>query len=524
VKVSSLFRCLARKFTRRAARGSSVGLVLTQLEDRTVPTAGADVYLYDGSGTFSVSAENGVLRNDPGAAVVTSYSQPAEGTVTVVPDGGFVYEPVEGQTAGLVTFTYQTVDDTGRQETGTVVLTGDEDYQAYLAAVAAADAALAADVEAAVAGRDEEVAVARADAEAAMAPAAAAFQEVVAAAHQVLVARWARAWAEYDAARRAADDRETAELAAAEADLAAVLGEGWVWSEGVVLTAEQQAALDAYYARAEGAFNARVAEEEAALAQLAATRQAAEDEFNQVVAAAKASFEEAVTPIDAARQAREAAAQAAYLDLVAAARARWAAAESRAWQDYTAAAPAGGDTTTQTVRRLPPVIADVPVVPLTRPDVLLVSAGNPLSPDSVTQTANRLLLNGSAQEIRAFLQIAGDYLEPAMAQALRQAAVRQMAIEAAAAAEGVAVQQATRSTFTQILDAFFLYGRQPAFNQTTLAAMRYYQGVARAAIKKYTDMLAKNPKNAENLRNAIRTQESRLEQIADWLRANGQAP
>ena len=107
---------------------------------------------------------------------------------------------------------------------------------------------------------------------------------------------------------------------------------------------------------------------------------------------------------------------------------------------------------------------------------------------------------------------------------VRQAAVRQAAIEAATAAEGVAVQQATRSTFTQILDALFLYGRQPAFNQTTLAAMRYYQGVARAAIKKYTDMLAKNPKNAENLRNAIRTQESRLEQIANWLRANGQAP
>lgn len=524
MKVGSLFRCFARKFARRVARSTSAELVLTQLEDRTVPTAGIDVYLYSGSGTFSVSADNGVLRNDTEAVVVTSYTQPAEGSVTVDPDGGFVYEPAPGQTAESVTFTYQTIDDTGRRESGTVVLTEGEEYQAYLAAVAVADAAFTADIQAALAGRDEEVAAARADAEAAMAPAAAAFQEAVASAHQALVARWANAWAEYDAALQAADDRETAELAAAEADLAAVLGDGWVWSDGVVLTAEQQAALDAYYARTEAAFNARVAAEETALTQLAASRQAAEDEFKQAVAAAKMSFEEAVAPVDATRQAREAAAQAAYLDSVAVARSRWEAAESQAWQEYTSATSTGGDLAARATRLQPPVVVDFPVAPFTRPDVLLVSSGSPLSPDSVTQTANRLLLNGSAQEIRAFLQIAGDYLEPTMAQALRQAAVRQAAIEAAAAAEGVAVQQATRSTFTQILDAFFLYGRQPAFNQTTLAAMRYYQGVARAAIKKYTDMLAKNPKNAENLRNAIRTQESRLEQIANWLRANGQVP
>lgn len=72
--------------------------------------------------TLEKSAEEGVLINDePGNATVTDYTQPSHGTVTVNPDGSYIYEPDEGF-VGTDTFTYTISDSVGNTSTATVTI------------------------------------------------------------------------------------------------------------------------------------------------------------------------------------------------------------------------------------------------------------------------------------------------------------------------------------------------------------------------------------------------------------------
>jgi len=78
------------------------------------------------STTVNVPARGSLLSNDDGTGlVVTSHTQPSHGTVTVNPDGTYVYIPAPGFT-GTDTFTYTITDVDGQTSTAvfTVVVTG----------------------------------------------------------------------------------------------------------------------------------------------------------------------------------------------------------------------------------------------------------------------------------------------------------------------------------------------------------------------------------------------------------------
>src|SRR5262249_1524282 len=79
------------------------------------PVATADAYQLDAA-SLSVPAAAGVLANDinrePGALTVTSFTQPAHGTVVVNPDGSFVYTPAIGY-YGPDAFGYVVTDSQG---------------------------------------------------------------------------------------------------------------------------------------------------------------------------------------------------------------------------------------------------------------------------------------------------------------------------------------------------------------------------------------------------------------------------
>ncbi|MHB8897921.1 MAG: Ig-like domain-containing protein, partial [Thermoguttaceae bacterium] len=92
----------------------TVNLTVTAVND--APTVVADAYTVDEDGTLTVTAANGVLKNDTDpdstsftAAIVT---QPAHGTVTLNADGSFTYTPTANY-QGTDTFTYKASDGTG---------------------------------------------------------------------------------------------------------------------------------------------------------------------------------------------------------------------------------------------------------------------------------------------------------------------------------------------------------------------------------------------------------------------------
>jgi hypothetical protein len=147
------------------------------------------------------------------------------------------------------------------------------------------------------------------------------------------------------------------------------------------------------------------------------------------------------------------------------------------------------------------------------------------SPDSVTQTANRLLTSGTAEEIKAFVEIARGVISPQMLRSLlaREAYLRTIALAEWAAS--LAVNQA-RAFFPKIMNAFFVQGWWPPFNATTLAAMRWYQQVANNIIATYQRMIAgtTDPAKIARWQQDIANQQQRLNDIANWLRANGQTP
>lgn len=71
---------------------------------------------------LEVSANNGLLLNDVGEGIeITSYTQPAHGTVTVNPDGSYTYVADKGFT-GTDTFTYTITDAFGQERTATVTI------------------------------------------------------------------------------------------------------------------------------------------------------------------------------------------------------------------------------------------------------------------------------------------------------------------------------------------------------------------------------------------------------------------
>ncbi len=72
---------------------------------------------------LSVLAAQGLLANDTGQQItVTSYTQPAHGTVTVNADGSYTYTPTQGY-VGADSFTYIITDEFGTTSTATVALT-----------------------------------------------------------------------------------------------------------------------------------------------------------------------------------------------------------------------------------------------------------------------------------------------------------------------------------------------------------------------------------------------------------------
>ncbi len=74
------------------------------------------------NGVLSVSAAQGLLANDTGQGIyVSSYTQPTNGSVTVEPDGSYIYRPNAGY-VGVDTFTYTIMDEFGQTTTATVTI------------------------------------------------------------------------------------------------------------------------------------------------------------------------------------------------------------------------------------------------------------------------------------------------------------------------------------------------------------------------------------------------------------------
>lgn len=88
------------------------------------PTAADDAYGAQANQTLTVDASTGVLSNDTGTGLTASVvTGPANGTLTLNPDGSFTYTPNNGF-SGVDTFTYTGTDADGRTtNTATVTIT-----------------------------------------------------------------------------------------------------------------------------------------------------------------------------------------------------------------------------------------------------------------------------------------------------------------------------------------------------------------------------------------------------------------
>ncbi|ROQ39754.1 CshA-type fibril repeat protein [Frondihabitans sp. PhB188] len=77
----------------------------------------------DAGTSVKKSAQNGLLKDDSGTKLVATLDQaPTHGTVTVDPDGAYVYIPARGF-SGTDSFTYTVTDDSGQVRTGVVTIT-----------------------------------------------------------------------------------------------------------------------------------------------------------------------------------------------------------------------------------------------------------------------------------------------------------------------------------------------------------------------------------------------------------------
>ena len=88
------------------------------------PVAGADTFTGTTGKEIRVVSP-GVLANDAGAAglalTAALVQPPSHGTVSLSPDGSFVYAPADGF-SGTDTFTYAVTDAAGKSDTGTVIV------------------------------------------------------------------------------------------------------------------------------------------------------------------------------------------------------------------------------------------------------------------------------------------------------------------------------------------------------------------------------------------------------------------
>ena len=101
---------------------TATATVTVTVDPPAAPTADDDAYATDYETPVTITAP-GILGNDTGTVIeVGSYTQPANGTVTVDPDGRFTYTPDEGFT-GDDTFTYAIVDEVGQTAEATVTIT-----------------------------------------------------------------------------------------------------------------------------------------------------------------------------------------------------------------------------------------------------------------------------------------------------------------------------------------------------------------------------------------------------------------
>ena len=118
-------------FTYKVGDGTSqsakvtVSLTVTAVND--APTGIADAYSVDEDGTLTVTAANGVLKNDTDVDNTSTFTaaivaNPTHGTLTFNGDGSFTYKPTANY-QGTDTFTYKANDGTDKSETTTVTLT-----------------------------------------------------------------------------------------------------------------------------------------------------------------------------------------------------------------------------------------------------------------------------------------------------------------------------------------------------------------------------------------------------------------
>jgi hypothetical protein len=102
--------------------GSSSAPASTTPAATPAPTAVDDAYTTPFNTPLTVAAP-GVLTNDTGSGLsVASYGQPANGTVTMSPDGSFTYTPNPGF-SGVDTFPYDISDSSGRTASANVSIT-----------------------------------------------------------------------------------------------------------------------------------------------------------------------------------------------------------------------------------------------------------------------------------------------------------------------------------------------------------------------------------------------------------------
>ncbi len=101
--------------------------VVGDLWGQSPPKANNDSYTVSANTTLNVSASNGVLANDTDPMgeplIAATFTQPANGSVTVYQDGSFTYKP-KNSFSGTDSFTYTILDTgTGVGSTATVQIT-----------------------------------------------------------------------------------------------------------------------------------------------------------------------------------------------------------------------------------------------------------------------------------------------------------------------------------------------------------------------------------------------------------------
>jgi VCBS repeat-containing protein len=91
------------------------------------PTANADTYFTPINSPLTITAANGVLKNDTDPDTNTTLKatiagQPSHGTVTLNNDGSFTYTPTSATFTGSDSFTYKASDGTNQSNTATVTI------------------------------------------------------------------------------------------------------------------------------------------------------------------------------------------------------------------------------------------------------------------------------------------------------------------------------------------------------------------------------------------------------------------